>query len=379
MPSGTDLEVVYGNAHTSRKPMTTQEAARVDEASQRDYNWKVQKEAEFWGAMARLRWRGGVPMTMDFTRATRYRVRRSELGWGDYFQDPTLERLIPFGRARIRFVEAAKTARGNRVLDLCCGAGWLALESARAGKEVDAVDLSLEEMTVAREYQATLEEEIPGQIYWIVADLNTFDAAPDQYDLVTAWDGLHHVQQIDRLCAEVCRALKPGGQFMMSERVWGGNQSSMRTTIGRYLEQHLWTVLPTPAPTTYRTKFRQLFDTYRRLFKTRVLRKKYEAVPWQIQGELCSPFEDACGPEMIDAIDKHFEIDRVEQYGAFTEEIQRSLFLPRFLRIPVLVILSWLDHLTIKLGLLEGKIVILYGHKRKPGESPTRSPVSRAV
>ncbi|MGD8923138.1 MAG: class I SAM-dependent methyltransferase, partial [Candidatus Zixiibacteriota bacterium] len=220
-----------------------------------DYEWKLQKEAEFWGTMARLRWRGGIPMTMDFQRATRYRVRRSDLGWGDYFQDPALESLTPFGRARIRFINKARNVEGKNVLDLCCGAGWLALEHARAGKTVEAVDLSLQEITVAKEYQSTLNEEIPGQINWIVTDLNTFEAEPGRYEVVTAWDGLHHIEKIYRLCEQINRSLKPGGKFMMSERVWGGDEPSVRARIGRYMEQHLWTILPTPSPYTYRRKF----------------------------------------------------------------------------------------------------------------------------
>ena len=186
-----------------------------------DYAWKVRKEGEFWGTMARLRWRGGIPKTMDFTRATRYRVRRSELGWGDYFQDPMLDRLLPFGRAWSRFVKDARNVPGARVLDLCCGAGWLALEHARAGKQVDAVDLSREEISIAKEYQATLDEPV-GADHLDRADLNRIELEPRTYDLVTAWDGLHHIQQIDRLCEQASRALKPGGRFMMSERVWGG-------------------------------------------------------------------------------------------------------------------------------------------------------------
>src|SRR3990172_5074407 len=107
--------------------INTQDDAQSAAGSGKDYRWKLEKEAEFWGTMARLRSRDGIPMTMDFTRATRYRVRRSEVGWGDYFQDPELDKLLPFGRARRRFVRQARTAPGSRSLDLCCGAGWLAL------------------------------------------------------------------------------------------------------------------------------------------------------------------------------------------------------------------------------------------------------------
>jgi hypothetical protein len=112
-----------------------------------------------------------------------------------------------------------------------------------------------------------------------------------------------------------------------------------------------------------------LWETYKVIFKTKILRKKHESTPWQLENEdCCSPFEDACGGEMLDAIAKYFYIDKIERYGGFTEEIQRSLYLPRVLRWPVLLFLSWLDHIVVKLGLLEGKIMVLYGRKKEPEE-----------
>lgn len=337
-----------------------------EEKPEQNYEWKLRKEAEFWGTMARLRWKDGIPMTMDFRRATRYRVRRSTLGWGDYFQDPALEALTPFGRARIKFVENIGKESGESALDLCCGAGWLALELARAGKKVDAVDISLEEITVAKEYQSMLKEDIPGRINWVVADLNTFTTDEGKYDQVTSWDGLHHIQNIDRLCLVISRALKPGGHFLLCERVWGGDNPSFRSRIGKYLEQHLWTFVPTPSPYTYRRKFKELFETYKLVFRTKILRKKHHSAPWQIKDEgFCSPFEDSSGNEIMEAVKKYFDVDKIESYGSFTEEVLRSLYLPRALRAPVALFLGWLDHLIVKAGLMEGKIAIIYARKKR--------------
>jgi SAM-dependent methyltransferase len=287
------------------------------------------------------------------------------LGWGDYFQDPKLEALTPFGRARIRFVEKARSTAGRRSLDLCCGAGWLALEQARAGKHVDAVDISEEEQNVAREYQASLNEEIPGDINWIATDLNNFTTAPEQYDQITAWDGLHHIEKIERLCEQIESGLRPGGHFLLSERVWGGDSPSVRARIGKYLEQFLWTFAPTPKPYTYGRKFRELWATLGLFFKTKILRKKHTQRPWQIADEgFCSPFEDASGQEILRIVNKRFHVEKTESYGGFTEEVLRSLYLPRFLRIPTVLFLGWLDHLLVSAGLLEGKIAILYARKR---------------
>lgn len=331
----------------------------------KDYKWKAEKEAEFWGTMARLRWRGGIPVTMDFQLGTRYRVRRSDLGWSDYFQDPALEAMTPFGRSKIRLINEATSGEGKNTLDLCCGAGWLALEHARAGKKVDAVDLSHQEIGIAQEYQATLTETIPGEINWINTDLNSFTAEEGKYEVCTAWDGLHHIQEIDRLCGEIHKSLKPGGRFMMSERIWSGDELSLRARLGKYIEQTLWTFLPTPAPPKFRTKFKELLVTYWLFVKIKIFRQKHESVEWQLENEeFCSPFEDACGAEMIGAIKKYFIIEKYETYGGFSEEIQRSLYLPRFLRVPAILLISWLDHLVVKLGLLEGKLMVLYGRRK---------------
>jgi hypothetical protein len=43
------------------------------------------------------------------------------------------------------------------------------------------------------------------------------------------------------------------------------------------------------------------------------------------------------------------------------------LYLPRLLRWPVILMLAWLDHLVVRLGLLEGKIMVLYAHKKETG------------
>jgi len=350
---------------TCRGTMVEQANTPPEEQKDKDYSWKLKKEAQFWGEMARVRAKGGIPMTMDFSRATRYRVRRSSLGWGDYFQDPRLEALTPFGRARKRFVEKARNSAGKRTLDLCCGAGWLALEQARAGKVVDAVDISEEEQSVAKEYQATLEEEIPGRINWIATDLNRYTTEPEQYDQVTAWDGLHHIENFEHLCDQIANGLRPGGYFLLSERVWGGDSPSVRARVGKYLELFLWALVPTPAPYTYGRKFRELYGTLKLFFRTKILRKKHVPKAWQITDEgFCSPFEDISGSEILKIVNNRFDVEESEGYGGFTEEVLRSLYLPRLLRVPAILFLGWLDHLLVRVGLLEGKIAILYARKR---------------
>ena len=67
----------------------------------------------------------------------------------------------------------------------------------------------------------------------------------------------------------------------------------------------------------------------------------------------------------MEAVYDKFEIEKAHSFGCFTEEIIRSLYLPRILRWPAILFLSWLDHLVLKTGLLVGKLIIVYA--RKPG------------
>ncbi len=130
----------------------------------------------------------------------------------------------------------ARGCRGDRALDLGRGAGWLSLEMAWAGKIVDAVDCSEREINVAKKYHSQLKQKPLGKINWIVADLNKYELTPNKYDLVTAWDALHHIPEIERLCVQIFHSLKPGGWFLFSERIWGGKGGTFKTKVSQSLE-----------------------------------------------------------------------------------------------------------------------------------------------
>jgi 2-polyprenyl-3-methyl-5-hydroxy-6-metoxy-1,4-benzoquinol methylase len=326
------------------------------------YEEELKKEADFWGMMAEERWKGGIPLTMDFQKGTRYRVVRKALGWGDYIQDPTLEGLTPFGIARKRMIEYAKMAKGRNALDLCCGAGFLSLELARAGKRVDAIDCSEREINVAKKYHKTLKEKPSGSINWIIADLNNIELPKGKYDMVTAWDGLHHIVNIRELCRQIRDALKPGGIFLFSERVWGGKKQTFKTKICQGLE----TTLNVCLPLAYSHKKRR--EDFGKMIKTiyhdYLLRKKMTCKARGCDGEPVSPFENTTGREMLTAIEEEFRIEKMQYFGAFSEEACRSLNLPRILMFPGVLLLSWFDHFWVKTKVLDGKLMIGYARKK---------------
>lgn len=86
---------------------------------------------------------------------------------------------------------------GRRVLDAGCGTGAAAVELARRGAEVVAIDLSANLVDVARGRAA--ESSLRGQIDWRSGDM--LDPALGDFDHVIAMDSLIHYDGPDALQA----------------------------------------------------------------------------------------------------------------------------------------------------------------------------------
>lgn len=83
---------------------------------------------------------------------------------------------------------------GKRILDAGCGTGLLAIEAARRGAEVIAVDLSPSLISVANE---RVPDDIKGRIEFRVGDM--LDPSFGMFDHVVAMDSLIHYAARDAL------------------------------------------------------------------------------------------------------------------------------------------------------------------------------------
>jgi magnesium-protoporphyrin O-methyltransferase len=98
---------------------------------------------------------------------------------------------------------------GRRILDAGCGTGALALEAARRGASVLAIDLSPSLVDVARRRVAELQAGQAGalgtgQIEWHSGDM--LDPALGRFDHVVAMDSLIHYDEADMVRALACWA-----------------------------------------------------------------------------------------------------------------------------------------------------------------------------
>jgi len=126
-------------------------------------------------------------------------------------------KLISFGRdsaIRERLVRLAAPAAGEKVLDVGCGTGAVAIAiKPRVGEgEVHGIDASPEMIEVAREKAAKTRLDIDFQ----VALIEAIPFPEGSFDLVTSSLMLHHLpDDLKRKgFAEIRRVLKPGGRFL---------------------------------------------------------------------------------------------------------------------------------------------------------------------
>lgn len=129
----------------------------------------------------------------------------------------TGERLIP-GQVDIdllnehmaRYTFAARLARGKRVLDAGCGAGYGSAELAREALWVVGVDVAAEAVDYAQAgYQLSNLTFEQGSC----TALPHPDAA---FDLVVAFEVIEHLENFGALLQEARRVLAPNGQFIVS-------------------------------------------------------------------------------------------------------------------------------------------------------------------
>lgn len=109
--------------------------------------------------------------------------------------------------------------RPAAVLDLGCGAGFLANYLAERGHVVTGIDTLPENLYVAKLYDRSRA------VRYRVGDACALPFEDGSFDVVCAMDLLEHVEDADRLIAEASRVLAPGGMlfFHTFDRNWLAN------------------------------------------------------------------------------------------------------------------------------------------------------------
>ena len=111
-----------------------------------------------------------------------------------------------------RLVSYAGIRTGQRVLDVGCGTGVVAVTAARRGADVVGLDLTPELLEVAR----ANAQVASAQVEWHLGDAEDLPFGSDSFDVVVSQFGHMFAPRPDVAVAAMLRVLKPGGVIAFS-------------------------------------------------------------------------------------------------------------------------------------------------------------------
>lgn len=141
------------------------------------------------------------------------------------------------------FSETQKLLAGQskiKALTLACGdmTGEYALLRKLGATSIDAYDVAegKREEFFEKIYDGSIK------IDYKIADVNKVTLPASQYDIVYLQHAYHHIEQIDRLAAQIRQTLTPNGLFLLNDYI--GPNFLQRSKAQRAITRRIWSILP---------------------------------------------------------------------------------------------------------------------------------------
>ncbi len=143
--------------------------------------------------------------------------------WGEGF-------LSPGGPEEVRALLEGVDLVGCRVLDVGSGLGAIDILLVTEHGAREVLGLEVEAPLVARAAQAVERAGLSDRIRFELVTPGPFPAAEESFDVVFSKDSMIHIADKPALYADVLRVLKPGGLFVASDWLHGGEAFSEAMT-----------------------------------------------------------------------------------------------------------------------------------------------------
>jgi ubiquinone/menaquinone biosynthesis C-methylase UbiE len=136
--------------------------------------------------------------------------------WKDLYEGNSLLSEIVRDRhaAILRWIDSLALAPGSQVLEIGCGAGFMAVALAQRGLRVQAID-SVEAMVEQADRNA-VETGTANLLSITVGDAHTLAFDDDSFDLVLAIGVIPWLAQPELAMREIARVTKPGGYAILA-------------------------------------------------------------------------------------------------------------------------------------------------------------------
>ncbi len=302
------------------------------------YNARIAREERYWGEFEVEANRRGVPWWCDLRRATK--LAKVISGW---MYDPKIECILR-GNYKAKLIEIASGVKG-KALDLGCGAGWLSLELARRGMQVDGFEISDTRLNIAREYlRNNIFKEGFGSVNYQIQDINKISLKKNNYESAASWDTLHHIPETERVIREIYESLKPHGYFILYDHIGLSKRNKMVVRI-------------------LRIPFAVL-SIVRKILEGSKTKADLNPVPDSPGENLTSPFEDVTQEEMIEAAKRFFVIETLKTQLCFAGALANELIpLPDLIKYPLARLFKFIDDVLIRARILRGEYVFVIARK----------------
>jgi len=286
---------------------------------------------------------GQIPYEADMRRATRFIPSSPD----QEPIDPKMTNLLE-GKFRDYLIEHVAHRPGGKVLDICCGPGWLALELGRHGQVVDAYDLSPKAIELAKR----MLSENPfkdgfGNVTYYLEDVTSLNLGTETIDSISGWSAFHHLPDLTSFMDRVHQALKPGGIVATYDDLPGQRLSIWLGRIFRLL-----------LPTYDRTYMQKIRDSVRRIRGITKENPEYFTPMEMVAAKDKSVFDFA------DYLYDKFDILYDVRFNAFAGGPAMMIKGPDWFRYAVARIIIGLDRALCRIGICKGFLRIIIARKR---------------
>lgn len=116
--------------------------------------------------------------------------------------------------AALNYVDELSLPKTARVLEIGCGAGFLAIALARRGFRVEAVDHAPAMVEVTQRH--TRETSMDGLIHAAIEDVHELTFKNESFDLIVSLGVINWLHDLKKALVEITRVLKHGGYAVLN-------------------------------------------------------------------------------------------------------------------------------------------------------------------
>jgi len=138
------------------------------------------------------------------------------LQWKNLYKSSGVDAVIIQDRhtSMLAWIDSLKLAPGSLVLEVGCGAGFMAVALAQHGFRVQAFDSSEAMIEQARRHA---KESLANDLLTLkVCDVYSMDFNDESFDLVIAIGVIPWLERLEPALEEMARVLKPGGNIIVT-------------------------------------------------------------------------------------------------------------------------------------------------------------------